>query len=83
MDLAKRMSLSAEAERLRKAGHPVEAILQKFRDQGLSKLESVAVLAGCPDSDLGEAKRVVHESAVWADVKPRDDAIFDELDEPA
>jgi hypothetical protein len=78
MDIAKRILLSAEVDRLRNASQSVEEILCDFRSRGLSKGESVAVLAGCSGISLTEAKRVVHESTTWADAKARDDSILEE-----
>jgi hypothetical protein len=78
MDIARRILLSPEADRLRNAGESAEEILRDFRRRGLTKVESVAVLAGCSGISLTDAKRIVHESATWADAKARDDSIFDE-----
>jgi len=79
MDIWKRSLLSAEADRLRKTGQSVEEILRNFRSRGLTKIESVAVLAGCSDISVTETKRIVHESSTWSDAKARDDSILEDL----
>ena len=78
MDIWKQTLLSADADRLRKTGQSVEEILRNFRSRGLTKAESVAVLAGCSDISLTEAKRIVHESSTWSDAKAHDDSIAED-----
>jgi hypothetical protein len=83
MELAKRHLMIAEVERQRQEGLALDEVLRRLRERGCSKGQSVAVLAGLRElgpslsSRLLQAKRLVHESPVWADAKERDEQIFD------
>jgi hypothetical protein len=78
MDYPTRCLLTVEVERQRQEGVGLEEVLQRLRERGCSKLQPVAVIAGLreygPSRPL-QAKRLVHESAVWADVKEQDEQI--------
>jgi Zn finger protein HypA/HybF involved in hydrogenase expression len=50
-------------------GVPIEAILRLLRERGLSKVESIGVLAGATKTGLTEAKAIVHFSAAWRDAR--------------
>ena len=63
-------------------GANVEAIVRLLRDEGLSKVHSIKVLVDLGLADMGEAKRVVHRSPTWADVRERDDDFQQKLGEP-
>lgn len=54
-------------------GGCVEDVVRLLRDQGLSKVHSMKMLVDLGLADLGEAKRIVHESATWGDIRARDD----------
>jgi ribosomal protein L7/L12 len=66
--------------RLWREGRPIEDVLSALRRQGCSKAESIRALKEATGWPLTEAKRSVHESAAWADVKERDDRLLDELE---
>jgi hypothetical protein len=61
-------------------GEPVELVLRKLRDAGLSKIESMRVFVDCNYSLKG-AKELVHLSETWFDVRARDDEFHDSLAE--
>jgi len=52
-----------------------DAVLARLRADGFSPVESIKVTRAVLDVSLGEAKRIVHESAAWADAR----ASFEEL----
>ena len=58
-------------------GDPIETILSRLRHAGASKLESAQALCDGLRLPLIDSKRVVHQSHAWADVRGRDDAMFD------
>ena len=58
----------------------MEATLAKLREVGASKIESIRALVDGTRMSLADAKRTVHFSAVWADVKERDEKFWDELE---
>lgn len=53
----------------------VESLLAWFRDQSLSKSESMIALSVILHMDPDEAKRAVHLSDVWSDAKAMDDGL--------
>ena len=78
VELAKRYLLTQEAERLREQGMELDDILRNLRARGCSKGQSVAIIAGLREygpSRLAQAKRLVHDSATWADAKARDEML--------
>jgi hypothetical protein len=79
MDFAKGYVLAEEMDRLHQSGATLDDILALLRGRGLSKLESVSIVMGLREfgtSRLSEAKAAVHNSAVWADAKDRDENIL-------
>jgi hypothetical protein len=50
-----------------------------LRGRGLSKVQSIAVIADRFGLPLDEAKRIVHFSDVWSDVRDRDEQLHDGL----
>jgi hypothetical protein len=52
-----------------------DAVLARLRADGFSPVESIKVTRAVLDVSLGEAKRIVHESAAWADAR----ASFEEM----
>lgn len=74
-----RYTAAAIAARLISAGHTHDEVLHELREQGGSKIDCVAALKDAEHMTLVEAKRIVHFSPVWADVKQRDEAIWEEI----
>lgn len=58
-------------------GRKVEDMVSAFRGVGLSKSRSVILLAHLMRLPHAEAKRLVHESAAWADHKAADEALHE------
>ena len=52
-----------------------------LRARGLSKVESIAVMAQALDVELTDAKRLVHLSPAWADRRAGDEELHDRLEE--
>jgi ribosomal protein L7/L12 len=77
------VSLSKQCENLLAAGKSQDEIILFLRTQGCSKVESIAVLANSLGIGLGQAKKVVHLSVVWADTRERDEKIQTSLEEEA
>ena len=61
-------------------GATTETILELLRSKGASKIESIRALCDGARMPLADAKRVVHFSSAWADVKERDEKFWDELE---
>lgn len=70
---------TAECRELVSRGEPIEQVLAHLREVGLSKGQSIRVLVEAVGYRLPEAKELVHSSAVWSDVRTRDDEFHDEL----
>lgn len=62
-------------------GLTLDAALQELRSEGASILESIAATKRVRGCDLGEAKRLVHFSPVWADVAKQAEAMWAGLEE--
>jgi len=69
-----------DAVRMRQTGASDDEILSEFREHGCSKLQCVVIMRELGFS-LIEAKKLVHESPVWADARWRDDHILDGLEQ--
>lgn len=68
-----------KCEKLIQDGANIEDLLEYMRRTGLSIVESMALLIQLKDMSLVEAKRVVHHSATWADLRDAHDQFHDEL----
>jgi hypothetical protein len=49
-------------------------------DRGGSKIDSTIILRTLKNLGLEEAKRIVHFSAAWGDVKARDESLWDDME---
>jgi len=58
-----------------------EGALRLLRDAGFSKIQSIKALTDTGSFDLAEAKVLVHESVAWRDVRQRDSALQEALEE--
>jgi hypothetical protein len=56
-----------------------EELVACLRAEGCDKIGSIVVLREVLNIDLGEAKRLVHCSPTWADVRQWDDEFHDQL----
>ncbi len=63
----------AECQQQIAAGRTREQIVAFLLEQGCSKLNSIAVIASAFEIGLAEAKKLVHLSEAWSDVRERDD----------
>lgn len=74
------MNAAVDEQRYRQlleSGASIEEVLAELRRKGLSKVESIAVLARVSGMALGRAKNVVHHSQAWRDLR-EDHERFDE-----
>ena len=62
-------------ERLLKQGSSLDDVLTGLRSDGLSKMQSAAVLKRLEAYSADEVVRLVHESPVWADQREADEAL--------
>jgi ribosomal protein L7/L12 len=62
-------------------GRGVDAILSFLRANECSKVESIRLLMAVTGWPLGEAKRRVHSSPVWDDVRERDEEFHASLED--
>jgi hypothetical protein len=74
--------LFEESEKLQKLGGTTEDILGLYRRSGLSILESMQFLTKLTNVSLAEAKRIVHFSETWSDIRADHDR-FDSAVEDA
>lgn len=58
----------------------MDTILRRLRDDGASIIDSIATLRDVMDMPLQEAKRTVHFSPVWDDVRENNEKFWDELE---
>ena len=61
------------------SGKILDEAIAVLRAAGASQVECIVALQSVRRYTLEEAKRVVHESHAWADVRHRDEALWDEL----
>jgi hypothetical protein len=64
---------------LRAQGCSDEGLLSFLRNEGCSKVRSIAVIAEVLELPQAKAKEVVHSSNVWADVRHQDDRFHEDL----
>jgi len=62
-------------------GVGVEDIVATLRQRGLSKVQTIKVLFDLRLADAYDAKKLVHDSPAWADVRERDEEFHRKLDE--
>ena len=62
-------------------GADIDAVLRVLRDSGFSKVQSMKALVDLNQADMADAKTLVHHSAVWKDVRERDEAFHDQMSE--
>jgi len=60
-------------------GALLEEVLQALRRNGFSKVQSIKALVDLGQADIVQAKKIVHHSGTWGDVRVRDEAFVDEL----
>ena len=65
---------------LRETGADPETILHELRKAGCSKIESMLVLRELQNVSLDEAKRIVHLSQTWEDVRDDHDRFHARLE---
>ena len=63
------------------AGDDLEEVLASLRSQGVSQIHCIMVVRGGTELSLAEAKRVVHESRAFADVRQQNEAVHRDLTE--
>ncbi|MGH9189423.1 MAG: hypothetical protein ACRD0Q_05260 [Acidimicrobiales bacterium] len=73
------VSVTERAATLWQAGDRWDAIIAALRAEGFSKVDCIKATVEHLRLPLGEAKRIVHESAVWADVRQGDEDWQDRL----
>lgn len=59
--------------------HAWERVLAQLRTDGSSPIDSIKITRAVLQVNLAEAKRIVHQSAAWADLR----ADFEDLHEAA
>ena len=79
--MAKEQALLTTCKKMLVEGKPVEDVLGYLRTQGCSKTDSIIILTKAKGLSLTEAKRLVHFSNVWADVRDRDEEFHELLEQ--
>jgi hypothetical protein len=62
-------------------GATLEEVIQILRERGFSKVQSIKALVDLGQTEMSEAKRIVHSSPTWADVRERDEDFQRRLEE--
>lgn len=81
--------MSTTADASRRAGdlltdlHLWDTVLEELRKEGFSQAQSIKATVERLGVPLAEAKRIVHLSGAWADVRPENDRFHQALDETA
>ena len=81
--------MSTTADASRRAGdlltdlHLWDTVLEQLREEGFSQAQSIKATVERLGVSLAEAKRIVHASAAWADVRSENDSFHQALDEAA
>jgi ribosomal protein L7/L12 len=68
-ELAKYPELLTVAQNMMAAGHTVDDILEALRERSPSVIQSIKVMRDVLHIPLPEAKRLVHRSRVWSDMR--------------
>lgn len=63
--------------------HLWDTVLEQLRKERFSQVQSIKATAERLGISLGEAKRIVHVSTAWADVRSGNDSFHQALDETA
>jgi ribosomal protein L7/L12 len=71
--------VTERAASLWEAGERWDVILGALRAEGYSKVDCIKATVDQLRLPLADAKRVVHESAAWADVRQGDDQWHEQL----
>jgi hypothetical protein len=79
LDPLARLQFVELARGWRAAGAPDDEVLGRLRQNGLGKIDCIAVLHDATGLSLVDAKRAVHDSPAWADRREQDDALGDAL----
>ena len=74
-------TLLDHARRMLSEGQDLETIISLLRESGCHKNDSIRIIRELIGVSLGEAKDIVHFSNAWKDVKERDEAFHDVLEE--
>ena len=69
------------ARRMLSEGQDLETVISFLRDSGCHKNDSIKIVRQLTGVGLGEAKDIVHFSNTWKDVKERDEAFHEVLEE--
>jgi hypothetical protein len=75
----KREEWIVECKRRHENGEGMESLIRFLRDSGCPKVDSITILASACGIRLGEAKKAVHYSPVWADVRASHDKFHENL----
>jgi hypothetical protein len=65
---------TTRGQELWQEGHAWDDIVRILRAEGFSKIESIRATMGLLRVPLAEAKRLIHFSTAWSDVRARDNA---------
>lgn len=72
-----------EGQRLKSEGVPLEGILRFFRADGTSITDCIKLLIRLENVSLGEAKRIVHLSETWADLRVASEELHEDAERAA
>ena len=71
---------SNELRKLLDDGAGLDSALAKIRERGATIIESIVAVRSVQKSDLVEAKRLVHDSPAWSDLRAQHEEFLDELE---
>lgn len=74
-------SLRQPVEEMLRLGKSVDQVLEFLRNEGCSKIDSMWLLEDVAGMTGVDAKKAVHFSPVWAEVRTRDEHFHDALED--
>jgi hypothetical protein len=77
----RRAFLISDCKRLLASGNDEQKIVIFLREQGCSVIESIAIVSKSMDLDLNAAKKLVHFSKAWEDMREAHDKLHEDLEQ--
>lgn len=79
--MSERNDILKECQAKLARGVDLEEVIRILRNSGFSKVHSIKALVDLGQADLSDAKRLVHNSLTWSDVRERDEEFQRKLGE--
>ena len=73
-------TLASRCRAMLRTGNSVDEVLALMRREGLSRIASISLLVELTAMSLRDAKKVVHGSRVWEDVREQGESFHEQLE---